>query len=486
MKSKLFIILIAVIATVLQSKAQMSASAAADQIGIIGSWRMVQMYGCTKGEKFNNEIDNGRIYIFKKGGAALYTTNQMTIANAKWSLNGKTLKLVGKDTVNDPKGIDYEFELVMVTPQKLVLKMEAGDDYIYSEFRKTSAKLAPVGSSTTTVQPSKRGTQQPSKRSLDYSKPIDYQFTNDNFEYRVIAKGEVEVGIKDRDRIGLTLDIPSCVWHEGTNYTVTAIMNSSMQSLNITSLTIPSTIKTIGSMAFWYCKKLTTISIPAMTTQIDPTAFSSCSSLSNVKVDDRNSQYCAIDNILMTKDCHFLILYPACKPGDSYIVPESVEEIAADAFADCTLKSVRIPASTTKIDASTFSDCRYLSNIIISEENPSYMALDDVLMTKDGKVLLRYPAGKLSRNYIIPLSVENISWGAFSSSRLESLLINNENINIGKYAFWNCINLKSVQMPREALSNLPEKVFTRCDKLSTISVRMPNGVIQTTSAIPYK
>ena len=54
----------------------------------------------------------------------------------------------GNDTVNDPDGIDYTFTLVMVTPQKLVLKMGEGEEYVYSEFRKSNSTLKPVGTTT--------------------------------------------------------------------------------------------------------------------------------------------------------------------------------------------------------------------------------------------------------------------------------------------------------------------------------------------------
>ena len=337
-----------------------------------------------------------------------------------------------------------------------------------------------------TVRSTNKSTTHAQPKMATPSKPVGYQFVDNNFEYKVIANGEVEIGIEDRSKVGVTLDIPSCVRHDGITYTVRSIRYSSMQMLDIKSLTIPSSIRTIGSMAFWYCQELKTIHIPSTTTDIDPSAFSSCKSLETIVVDPQNPRYCAPDNVFMTKDRKFLILYPSCKLGYEYSVPSTVERIAKQAFEECKLKRVNIPAKTTDIDDMAFDDCEHLSIINIDPLNPEYYAPNNVLLTKDCKYLLRYPAGKTDRSYTIPSSVEHISWGAFSSCRLETVIINNENVTIEKYAFRDCPNLRAVTITQNAISGLPETVFARCDNLRTISVKYPDGSIKSISASPYK
>ena len=93
-------------------------------------------------QNFNNK-ENNHLHPFGP-----ICVNDNKIAKAKWTLNGKTFHLWGNDTVNDPDGIDYTFTLVMVTPQKLVLKMGEGEEYVYSEFRKSNSTLKPVGTTT--------------------------------------------------------------------------------------------------------------------------------------------------------------------------------------------------------------------------------------------------------------------------------------------------------------------------------------------------
>lgn len=144
---KKFYLFILLIGISFQVMAQ-STSEKADRIGLIGFWRMMEMSGRSEGESFSQELDGSRFYIFKNNGMCQYSTSNRKIADAKWTLKGKELHIWGQDTANNPDGIDYTFELVMVTPQKLVLKLCGGDAYVYSTFRKANATLKPVGNST--------------------------------------------------------------------------------------------------------------------------------------------------------------------------------------------------------------------------------------------------------------------------------------------------------------------------------------------------
>lgn len=148
MKRILFILMV-LLGVTMQGMAQSSTADAANRIGLVGTWKQVRMYGKIDGELFSHEKNGSCLYIFKNNGTAQYTTNEMRIANAKWTLNGKELHIWGNDTVNDPNGIDYTFVLVMVTPDKLVLKMEGDEDnYAFTEFRKANGSLRPIGTAT--------------------------------------------------------------------------------------------------------------------------------------------------------------------------------------------------------------------------------------------------------------------------------------------------------------------------------------------------
>lgn len=147
MNNKLLLLLFAMSVMTMQTHAQ-SVEEQADHIGIVGFWKMIEMSGRSSGEEFTQEMDGSSFYVFKKDGSAQYSTSDKKIANARWTLKEKSFHVYGNDKVNDPDGIDYTFTLVMVTPEKLVLKLGDDKEFANITFRKSNATLKPVGNTT--------------------------------------------------------------------------------------------------------------------------------------------------------------------------------------------------------------------------------------------------------------------------------------------------------------------------------------------------
>lgn len=374
-----------------------------------------------------------------------------------------TDRVLSTSDVFNPSTVEYintnagsTFKHMSITDGNLVLQYQKGNDYQTMYFSlNDKTKMKPY---FLALMSKKAQKQQAENKNTDTN--TSNEFVNEQFRFRITSGHEVEIINITSDRTEEAVIVPSSVRHNGTEYTVTAIGRSSMQMLGATTLTIPATIKSIGSMAFWGCKKLKTI-----------------------KVDTGNADYCVIDNVLLTKDQKSLLLYPACRLSDNYTIPATVESIAEYAFENCKIKSIAIPATTTAIPTSTFYGCFNLSAITVNEGNPKYSAPDNVLMTKDGKTLLRYPAGKTDDVYTLPSSVEQIEWGAFSDCNLTSVVINSEKIKIAAYAFRDCRNLTNVQIPSKIVPELPKTVFSDCIRLENILL---DGGAQSISAEAYK
>lgn len=62
--------------------------------------------------------------------------------------------------------------------------------------------------------------------------------------------------------------------------------------------------------------------------------FSGCISLEEITVSEKNQNYTSIDGVLYTKDKTKLCLYPANKPCENFIIPNSVERVGDFAFLD--------------------------------------------------------------------------------------------------------------------------------------------------------
>ena len=112
------------------------------------------------------------------------------------------------------------------------------------------------------------------------------------------AKYEVtadEDGNKTVEYTGLTkkstkkVKIPSSVKIGNETYKVTSIADDAFKNnKKMTSVTIPSTVETIGKNAFKGCKKLTKVTIPKNVTTIGKDAFRNCKKLKTVTIKSKN------------------------------------------------------------------------------------------------------------------------------------------------------------------------------------------------------
>ena len=139
---------------------------------------------------------------------------------------------------------------------------------------------------------------------------------------------------------------------------------------NLTSITIPNSVTSIGNGAFSECTGLTSINIPDSVTSIGTGAFYNCSGLTSIDVASKNPNYCSVNGVLLNKNRTTLISYPGGKQG-AYSIPNSVTSIGNYAFYNCSgLTSVTIPDSVTSIGESAFRGCSGLTSVTCLAPTP--------------------------------------------------------------------------------------------------------------------
>lgn len=98
-------------------------------------------------------------------------------------------------------------------------------------------------------------------------------------------------------------------------------------------------VTSIATRAFWGCEQATAIQIPSTVTSIGSLAFANCPNLMFISVNAENEEFCDIDGILYTSDGRALLLYPPMRAGSAITISSVTTEIMEMAFYNCAYLS---------------------------------------------------------------------------------------------------------------------------------------------------
>jgi len=265
------------------------------------------------------------------------------------------------------------------------------------------------------------------------------------------------------------------------------------------TVTIPSTVSSIGKYSFAYNQSLGSIIIPDSVTRLGGQAFYGCHGLTSIKFSKRLTKI--EDNT-----------FSMCWGLRSLQLPDGLIEIGKNAFSECNFSEITIPATVVSLDNNSFyrcglltsiiipnniakigdgalSGCYNLSTIYVDNNNSFFDSREDsnaIIETKS-KTLLRgcsstiipqsiLKIGKFSffnsiwlTTIVIPKNVEEIADDAFENcSNLTYINIYNPSIHIGKYVFRGCDSLICIYIPEGSKSNFERLLPDYSDKLVEI------------------
>ena len=157
---------------------------------------------------------------------------------------------------------------------------------------------------------------------------------------------------------------------------VAAIKDSAFYGLsNITAVTVPDTVTSIGSYAFACCSQLESIVIPANVEVIEDGAFFRCSGLKSLTF-EAGSKMTAIP------ECAF----KECSSLESLTVPGNIKTIGVGAFHDCvSLKTIVIEEGVEVIGNQAFQNCKALESLTLPASITKIESKE--IVTEDGKVV---------------------------------------------------------------------------------------------------
>ena len=256
---------------------------------------------------------------------------------------------------------------------------------------------------------------------------------------------------------------------------------------NITSISLPNTIKSIGDEAFYWCRSLTSIIIPDSVTSIGNDAFAMCLNLTTMTIPFFGKYIpSTLENVILsgiTSIPSYVLLN--CRELTSISIPNTVTNISWQAFYGCG-----------NLNYSTYDNAKYLGN----EDNPYYalISFDDaeICEINDSCKIIADNAFKscttLTSAYIsesvtsigkkafgdcknltsieIPNSVVGIDDNAFDGcSKLEAVIIGDSVKRIGDYMFKNCTGLNSITIGK-SVTDIGKYAFNNCEKISSITI----------------
>lgn len=233
---------------------------------------------------------------------------------------------------------------------------------------------------------------------------------------------------------------------------VTTIGENAFFNTGITSVKLPSSLRTIGKNAFHSCVGLTSITIPNGVTLIDNAAFRGCSNLKAITLADTLQK---IGNQAFYQ----------CSSLSSIHFGGALTYIGDWAFAYCTsLQNVAIVGSVTHVGNNLFYECKSLSSCTF-ESTSKITALGEAMF---------YDCISL-KSFSFPSGVKVVPANIFVGCRSLSSVAMHQNItSISANAFADCISLSAVKLPAKLL-HLEKGAFSGCSTLKEIEI--PSGTL---------
>lgn len=224
------------------------------------------------------------------------------------------------------------------------------------------------------------------------------------------------------------------------------------------NLVIDSSISSIADWAFRNTE-LTSVTIPAGVTSIGDGAFYlsdnlySLEFMPNSNLKSIGAQ--AFDSTRLTE----------------LNLPDTVQTIGERAFQGITIDELYIPASLESVTNVFVS--MGIKTITVSPNNEYYQVLDGVLFNKEGTELVLYPNDNERIAYTVPSSVLSIDNSAFNGcTNLEEITMPENLSNIASDVFFGCSKLESIYVPDNFVELYKSKLVDFADKIKPISEKV--------------
>lgn len=221
-----------------------------------------------------------------------------------------------------------------------------------------------------------------------------------------------------------------------------AFYGRSYEYVNIKTVTLPDSLKTIGYRAFWSCSGIENIILPSTSVTLEEGAFGYCSGMQSVTIPDTG--------IVLGEDA-----FGYCTSLENLVIPGTTK-VGKKAFEQCSgIKTLQVRDGVTVLGTGAFSGCTSLESAVLPDS-----------MTDMGAST--FSSAKFT-SFHIPTGLTELKSDVFSDSQLTSITIPDGIKVIGESAFLRCNGLTSIVIP-EGVTTIGRNAFYACRYLENIEI----------------
>ncbi len=148
---------------------------------------------------------------------------------------------------------------------------------------------------------------------------------------------------------------------------------------NLSRLSLPEGVRTIGDRAFARCGQLARLRLPRALTSLGPRAFEQCGALEHIELPDGVTELAEYT-------------FSQCRKLRRVTLPARLERLERQAFYNCTaLEALDLPDTVTFVGSGLFMNCRSLARLSLPIGINLSVLLSD--LSNDLDLTVRYPDG---------------------------------------------------------------------------------------------
>ena len=251
------------------------------------------------------------------------------------------------------------------------------------------------------------------------------------------------------------------------------ISNGIFKNSSLQSITLPETLRYIGSEAFYGCSSLKEINIPSSVSTIDTSAFENCKAVTTISLGNvESSALTTISNKA----------FKGLTKVEEIILPNNVTTISQEAFSGCSNLVNFVISTASKLE--TIDNKAFYGNTNLESIN-----LPSTLKTIGDSAF--YNTKKMT-NIDINLATSQLEYvgdSAFENSKISFINLPSTLSYLGSEAFKGCTSLSTVVFGDLAFTNsenpaILKSTFENCKELHYI--KLPNAITSIEEDAFYK